>query len=268
MSQSNALNRKKTALITGASSGIGYELAQLFVRDGYDLVLVARGQQKLDQIASEFQGKFNVSVKVISKDLSLPASPEEIFTLLQRESIQVDVLVNNAGFANYGLFSETDLAVELNMMQLNMMSLTHLTKLFLNEMLKSGGGKILNIASTAAFQPGPLMAVYYATKAYVLSFSEAIANELRGSSVTVTALCPGPTETGFQKRAAIEDSKLVSGKKIMDAATVAKIGYRGLMKGKTVVIPGVKNKILAWSIRFTPRNMVTQIVRGMQEKVN
>src|SRR5207245_4278431 len=144
---------------------------------------------------------------------------------------------------------------------------THLTKLFLPGMLKNHRGKILNIASTAAFQPGPLMAVYYDSKAYVLSFSEALANELGGTGVNVTALCPGPTESGFQKRANMENSKLVSGRKIMDAATVARAGYRGLMTGKTVVIPGIRNRIIVESVRFSPRSMVTQIVSNMQERI-
>jgi uncharacterized protein len=267
MNTNNISTRPKTALITGASSGIGYELAQLFARDRYNLVLVARSADKLKQIADEFTRQFGISVKIISLDLSLPDAPEKVFSELQQEAIEIDVLVNNAGFASYGFFWETDLNAELQMMQLNMVALTHLTKLFLKEMVSRHEGKILNIASTAAFQPGPLMAVYYATKAYVLSFSEALANELQGTGVTVTALCPGPTESGFQARANMEESKLVSGKRIMDAKTVAEIGYRGLMKGETVVIPGLKNKLLALSVRFTPRNLVTTIVRSMQEKV-
>ncbi|MGB7444804.1 MAG: SDR family oxidoreductase, partial [Coleofasciculaceae cyanobacterium] len=238
-------NRPKTALITGASSGIGYELAKLFARDRYNLVLVARSEQKLVQLAEVFQDKFGIAVKVIAKDLSRPEAPEEIWAELKRESITVDVLINNAGFANYGFFAEIDTGSELKMMQLNMMALTHLSKLFLPDMLQQGYGKILNVASTAAFQPGPLMAVYYATKAYVLSLSESLANELQNSGVTVTALCPGPTESGFQARANMEESKLVSGQQIMDAQTVAQIGYRSLMSNKTVVIPGLKNKLLA-----------------------
>lgn len=149
-----------------------------------------------------------------------------------------------------------------------MVALTHLTKLFLPGMLKNHRGKILNIASTASFQPGPLMTVYYASKAYVLSFSEALANELHGTGVSVTALCPGPTQSGFQKRANMEDSKLVSGRKIMDAATVARAGYRALMAGKTVVIPGIRNKLLVETVRFSPRNMVTRVVRNMQERTH
>ena len=267
MNTTNQSNSQKTVLITGASSGIGYELTKLFAQDRYNLVLVARNESKLQEIAAELTEKFGVSVKIMIKDLSLPASPGEIFQELQTEAIIVNVLVNNAGFATYGFFAETELQPEIKMMQLNVMTLTHLTKLFLKEMLAQKAGKILNIASTAAFQPGPLMAVYYATKAYVLSFSEALANELQGTGVTVTALCPGPTESGFQAKANMESSKLVKGKQIMDAKTVALIGYRGLNSNKTVVIPGLKNKLLALSVRLTPRNLVTKLVRNMQKSV-
>lgn len=256
---------RQTALITGASGGIGYELAKLFAEDGYNVILIARNAQKLNEIAKDFEQKYRIIAKVIAKDLSIPSAPDEIFTELQQERITVNVLVNNAGFASYGLFHELDLAAQLQMLQVNIVCLTNLTHLFLKDMVKQRSGKILNLASTAAFQPGPLMAVYYATKAYVLSFSEAIANELEDTGVSVTALCPGPTESGFQQRAAMEDSKLVSGQKIMDAETVAKIGYRGLMENKTVIVPGVKNKILAESVRFTPRKLVTKLVRNMQE---
>ncbi len=258
-------NRQQTALITGASGGIGYEFAKLFAQDNYHLVLIARNEQKLQQIAEEFRQKFRIEVKIIVKDLSNPTAPAEIFTELQQAAITVDVLVNNAGFATYGFFNEIDLNTELQLLQVNILCLTHLTKLFLKDMVKQGRGKILNVASTAAFQPGPLMAVYYASKAYVLSFSEAIANELEGTGVSVTALCPGPTASGFQERAAMEDSKLVSGQKIMDAATVAKIGYQALFANQTVVVPGIKNKILSETVRFTPRKLVTKLVRSMQE---
>lgn len=253
------------ALITGASGGIGYELAKLFAGDRCHLVLVARSESKLQQIASELTEKFGVSVKVIAKDLAVPTSPEEIWQELQTAGITIDVLVNNAGYATYGLFAETELESELKMMQLNMVTLTHLTKLLLPGMLERRAGKVLNIASTAAFQPGPLMAVYYASKAYVLSFSEALANELQGTGVTVTVLCPGPTASGFQARANMENSKLVKNKAIMDAQEVAAIGYRGLNNNQTVVIPGWKNKFLALTVRFTPRNVITKIVRSMQE---
>lgn len=260
------MDSRKTALITGASSGIGYEFTKLFARDGYNLVLVARSEQQLQKLADELREKHGIAVEVIAKDLSNANTPDEIFAELQQESLTVDALVNNAGFATYGKFSEIDLNAELQEMQVNMVTLTHLTKLFLPGMLKKGWGKILNVASTAAFQPGPLMAVYYATKAYVLSFSEALAEELRGTGVTVTALCPGPTQSGFQKRANMEDSRLFRGRKVADAATVARIGYRGLMTNKTVVIPGLRNKVLAESVRFVPRKVVTRVAGNMQER--
>lgn len=263
----NQWNQGKTVLITGASSGLGYEFAKLFAQDGYNLILVARGEKPLAQLAAELSQKFNILVKILPKDLSRLEAPEEIFSAVKQEAIPVDILVNNAGFATYGFFAETDLTAELQMMQLNMVTLTHLTKLFLREMLQRQSGKILNVASTAAFQPGPLMAVYYATKAYVLSFSEALANEVKASGVSVTALCPGPTESGFQKRAAMEQSKLVSGRKIMDAATVARIAYQGLINQKTLVIPGFNNQLLTFLIRFLPRNVVTQAVRNTQARV-
>ncbi len=255
----------KTALITGASSGIGYELAKLFAHDGYRLVLVARNNDSLQRVAYEFTHAYGVPVKVIQKDLSLSRSPGEVFDELERELVCIDVLVNNAGFAAYGLFTQTDLEAALAMMHLNMISRTHLTKLFLKKMLAKGEGKILNVASTAAFQPGPLMAVYYATKAYVLSFSEALAHELRGTGVTMSVLCPGPTRTGFQQRAGMEGSKLFNWG-VMDAGRVAAIGYRGLMRSKTVIIPGLKNKLLAFSVRFCPRSLAPHIVRMMQDK--
>lgn len=248
-----------TALITGASSGIGLELARIFARQGYRVVLVARNQKRLEEIAQELRP---AEAQAIAIDLSLPGAPEEIHGKIPK----IDVLVNNAGFGVFGKFAENSIAEELNMMQLNMTALVILTKLYLPAMIAAGSGKIMNVASTAAFQPGPLMAIYYATKAFVLSFSEAIANELEGTGVTVTALCPGPTATDFQERAQLQNSRLVKGKKIMDARTVAEAGYQALMAGKTLVIPGLANKLLAQSVRFSPRSMVTKIVRRMQEE--
>ena len=231
----------------------------MFARKGYDLVLTARNRARLDELAASLQP---ARVQVIAKDLALPDAAQEI----QREVPRVDVLVNNAGYSIFGKFTELPLSDSLNIMQLNMSALVILTRLYLPGMLAAGSGRILNVASTAAFQPGPLMAIYYATKAFVLSFSEAIANELQGTGVTVTALCPGPTATGFQERARMENSGLVKGRKIMDARTVAESGYRGMLAGKTVVIPGFKNKFLVQTVRFSPRSMVTKIVRSMQEE--
>lgn len=265
---SNSSNRRQTALITGASSGIGYELTKIFAREGYDLVLIARSEQRLRQLAGEMAEQHGISALVLARDLSDPTAPDDIFADLERESVVIDVLVNNAGFADYSLFAEADLPKLLQMIQVNMVTLTHLTKLFLPGMIERGRGRVLNMASTAAFQPGPLMAVYYATKAYVLSFSEAVANELKGTPVTMTALCPGPTESGFQQRASMEDSKLVSGQKIMDAATVAEVGYQALMEGKSVAIPGLKNSLLSLVPRFLPRDVVTQLVRETQASIH
>lgn len=259
--------RKKTALITGASSGIGYELAKLFARGGFDLALVARNEQQLQAVAAELSARHGVGATVIARDLADPASPAAIHAQIDGAGVRLDALVNNAGFAAYGLFAEIPLADQVQMMQVNMLALTELTRLFLPAMLARRAGRILNVASTAAFLPGPLMAVYYASKAYVLSLSEALANELRGTGVTITALCPGPTTSGFQKRAAMEDSKLVAGK-IADAASVARAGYAGLMQGKTIVIPGARNKLPTLAPRFLPRGLVAAIVRRSQERAS
>jgi short-subunit dehydrogenase len=248
-----------TALITGASGGIGLELARIFAEQGYALVLVARTRERLEEIAVELKP---TPVQVLAKDLALVGAAEGI----HREVPKVDVLVNNAGYGVYGPFVKTPLDDELGMLQLNMTALVVLTKLYLPAMVAAKNGKILNVASTAAFQPGPLMALYYATKAFVLSFSEAIGNELEGTGVTVTALCPGPTATGFQARTKLEKSRLIKRMKVMDARTVAEAGYRGLMAGKPVVIPGLMNKLLAQSVRFSPRVLVTKIARMMQEE--
>jgi short-subunit dehydrogenase len=256
---------KQTALVTGASNGIGYELTKLLAQDGYDLVLVARSESKLQQMAQELRALHGVAVKVIAKDLGLPSAPQEIFAELQAASVHVDLLVNNAGYGMYGYFAETDLAEDLGMIQLNITALTHLTKLFLPGMIAKRQGKIMNVASTAAFQPGPLMAVYYATKAYVLSFSEALANEVEAQGITVSAFCPGPTSTGFGERAQLGQSKLFESG-VMDAASVARIGYAGWQKGQTVIVPGFKNQMLASSVRFMPRKTVVKVVRKVQDK--
>ncbi len=256
---------KKTALITGASSGIGYELAKLFARDGCDLVLVARSESKLVLLANELKSQHRISVKVLPKDLSLPGAPEEILAQLKNESIEVETLVNNAGVGTYGPFAEQQTAALLKMIQLNLVSLTHLTRLLLPAMVEKRKGRILNVASTAAFQPGPLMAVYYATKAYVLFFSEAIRNELRGTGVTVTALCPGPTRTGFQSAAGLGDSMLSRIGFRQEPGPVAEAGIRGLMRGQGIVVPGLSNKILYFLVRLVPRDWATAAVRRVQK---
>ena len=248
----------KTALITGASSGIGYELTKRFARDGCTLVLVARNAPQLAQIAEELRRSAQVTVTVIAQDLSQPTAADEIYRELQRTGLAVDILVNNAGFAVYGPFWETDAQAELQMMQVHMVTLTHLTKLCLPGMLQRQWGKILNLASTAAFVPGPRAAVYGASKAYVLSFSEALAEELRGSGVTVTAVCPGPTQTAFAARAQIADTKLFQGR-VLSAAAVAEAGYRAVMRGRPRLVMGLANKLLTFSLRVMPRPLVARL---------
>jgi short-subunit dehydrogenase len=258
------MNMAKTALITGASSGIGYELAKLFAQDGINLVLVARDESRLQKIASELSA---VQVKTIRADLSRPETPAAIYEETGRASIAIDYLVNNAGFGVSGPFADTDLDAELDLIQVNVTSVVHLTKLYLRDMLRSGAGGILNVASTAAFQPGPLMSTYYASKAFVLSFTEAIATEVRKTKVTVTALCPGPTATDFQRRARIEGIRLMKSGPfgMMSGSEVARIGYRGFFDGKVIVIPGMLNKIGIQMVRLAPRALVRQITRKLQE---
>lgn len=248
-------NRTKTVLITGASSGIGREFAGLFAADGYDLVLIARRRALLEKLKNELNDKYTVSVNIIEKDLSQLTSAEEIFKELNNRSIYIDVLVNNAGVQVYGGFQKTDLNRELELMQVNMGSLTHMTKLAVAGMLQRGSGKILNIGSTGSFAPAPLNAVYCASKAYVLNFSEGISKDLEGTGITVTTLCPGATETEFAEKAGLLNTRLFSSS-VMSAEKVAKIGYRALFKGKRLVVAGLSNKFLVFSLRFTPRMLV------------
>ncbi|MDP8982928.1 MAG: SDR family oxidoreductase [Acidobacteriota bacterium] len=247
------------ALITGASGGIGLELARVFAREGYALVLVARSEKRLQELAAELK----TETVVIANDLTRPGAAQEVFEQVR----QVDVLVNNAGFGSSGKFVEAPLDEQLGMMQLNMTALVALTGLFLPAMVKAKSGRIMNVASTAAFQPGPLMATYYATKAFVLSFSEAIHEELSGSGVTVTALCPGATETGFVERANMNDARLFKAKKPMAARAVAEAGYRGMLAGKAIVIPGLMNSLMAQSVRVSPRSVVRKIARHLNDRV-
>ena len=259
--QSNSHTRT-AALITGASSGIGYELTKRFARDGFDVVLVARDEAQLKRIRDALEGTFNVSVTVIPKDLSRPGAAAELYREVIGNDIEIDILVNNAGFNVYGPFSETSSREELEMMHVNIVALTQLTKLFLPAMLKRNSGKILNVASTAGFTPGPYSAVYCASKAYVLSFSEAIAEEVRGTGVSVTTLCPGPTNTQFADRANMRNTKIFQGR-LSSAVEVAEAGYRGLFRGRRTLIVGRANKLLIFSLRFSPRNLMTRVARAL-----
>ena len=255
----------QTVLITGASGGIGYELAKLFARDHYSLVLVARSADKLAQVATELEAH-NVTIKTIALDLAQLPAPKFLFDQLQVERISVDFLINNAGFGAYGEFAEMPIDEILGQISLNIIALTELTRLFLPSMIARRSGRIMNVASTAGFQPGPLLAVYYATKAYVISFSEAIANELHDSGVTVTCFCPGATHTGFASRAGTEKSRLFKAFGAMNAQKVALDGYRGLMQGRTLAISGAHNWLVAESTRFAPRKWVTAVSRWVAEK--
>ena len=259
---------KTTALITGASGGIGMELAKIHASKGDHLVLVARNGKKLQAIKSELESAHKINVLCIEKDLSVPGACDEVYTQVKEAGIHIQYLINNAGFGDFGFFHESDWTKTEQMMQLNMMALTRLTYLYSRDMVKQGSGKIMNVASTAAFQPGPTMAVYYATKAYVLHFSEALHNELSDKGVTVTSLCPGPTESGFQQAAAMEESKLVKGRKMPGSKEVAEFGYKAMMRGKAVAIHGMMNALMANAIRFTPRSLAVKTVRMLQDKAH
>jgi uncharacterized protein len=255
-----------TALITGASGGIGYELAKLFAREHHNLVLVARSGDKLAQVAEELK-RSGVQVKTVPLDLTDSLAPQFLFDQLQREGLTIDILVNNAGFGAFGEFATMPESEILGQISLNITALTRLTRLFLPPMLSRRSGRIMNVASTAGFQPGPLMAVYYATKAYVISFSEAVANEVHNSGVTVTCFCPGATETGFAKRAGNDTSRLFKRLGAMRADKVALDGYRALMEGRSLAISGAQNWLVAQSTRLAPRKLVTAISRWVSEKV-
>lgn len=257
----------KTALITGATSGIGYELAKLFAKDGYNLVLTARHEDRLNEVAEEFRQEGGQQVTVIAKDLMDPKAAEEIYDETRRRDIQVDVLVNNAGMGEYGMFAtETDLHKELGIIQLNLTSLVHLSKLYLKDMIQRNDGKILMLASVVSVLPNPLMAVYGATKSFVYSFSEALRNELKDTNITVTALLPGATNTDFFAKAGAEGTRAHQQAQNTDAAGVAKDGYEALMKGKDKVISGFMNKAQVAMAHFLPDEVVTANTRKLMER--
>lgn len=257
----------KTALITGASGGIGLELARICAKNKMDTILVARDENKLNELAEELKQQ-GIHAYVLPKDLSNPRAGKEVFDFCKENDFEVDYLINNAGFGDFGFFVESDWNKQEQMINLNITTLTYLTRLFLPGMVQRKFGKIMNVASTAAFQPGPTMSVYYATKAYVLHFSEAISNELEGTGVTVTALCPGATQSGFQKASAMEESKLVKGKKLPTSKEVAEYGYKAMIAGKVVAIHSVKSKLLVFGARFSPRFLVLKITRYLQDRAN
>jgi len=257
---------KPVALITGASAGIGKALCEEFARNGYDLILAARSVEKMHLHGNELKDRHGTSVTIIGTDLENPSGAQTLHDHIRQSGRTLSALVNNAGYGTYGEFKDTPLVATLGMMQVNMNSLITLTKLFLPDLL-STKGKILNVASTAAFQPGPYMAVYYATKSFVLHFSEALASELAHTGVTVTALCPGPTASDFQARAGQQASALVRRGKLASASSVAASGFRAMQRGKTLDVPGVRNALLAQSVRFAPRNLVTALSHRLNRPV-
>ena len=252
--------KPETVLITGASSGIGLELARCFAADGSRLVLVARNTSGLEKLAGDLRRDYNVEATVLTADLSLPETPGKIFSELKGRGMVVDVLVNNAGFGAHGLFSELPLQGQLEMIQVNVAALTELTGLFLPGMVERHLGGVLNVASVAGFVAGPGMAVYYATKAFVLSFTEALAGELAGTGVRVMALCPGPTETNFAKIAHAKGARLTRFAS-MSAKEVAFQGHRAFRGGRTVVVSGLRNRLLVLLVRLVPRLLIRKIVK-------
>ena len=252
----------ETVLVTGASSGIGRELARCFAADGARLILVARNRAALESLATELSKAHHGPVEIIICDLVWPRAPVQLFEHLQSDGITVDVLVNNAGFGAQGRFANLSLERQLEMLQVNVAALTHLTRLFLPGMIERRRGGVLNVASTAAFQPGPSMAVYYASKAYVLSFTEALAEEVAGTGVTISALCPGPTDTNFALAAEARFSSAFK-KAAMSAEAVAQADHRAFRRSRVVAITGWRNRLLAFSVRFAPRSLVRKITKRL-----
>lgn len=259
------MNTTQTVLITGASRGIGYDLAREFALKSYRLVLVARNGPRLCEIQEKFSTEFGIEVIILVKDLAIDGAALEIFNELEERNIVVDVLVNNAGIGDFGVFNNMQFQKISGMLHLNIVTLTELTRLFLKGMVERKQGKILNVASMAAYMPGPYMAVYFASKAYVKSFSHAIASELKGTGVTVTALCPGNTKTGFQREVGGENSNMAKLHMLTSSEYVAKAAVKALSEGKEVVIPGLINASLAMTTRLIPSRVKSRIIRRMQE---
>lgn len=253
-----------TALVTGASSGIGAALAPLFARDGWHLVLVARTVAPMQALAERLAREHGITATVLASDLAQAGAADRLAAELRSRDITVDALVNNAGFGLHGAYATTDAAEESRMLAVNVVALTELTKALLPGMLARGRGRVMNLGSVGSFVPGPLMAVYYATKAYVLSYSEALAEELAGTGVTVTALCPGLTRTGFQARAGLPAALAQASRVTADVDDVARVGYEAMMRGTRVAVPGLLNKLSITLPRFAPRRLVTRMVKRIQ----
>lgn len=255
-----------TALVTGASSGIGLDLAEILAKHGHDLILVARTGATLDRLAADLSTKYHISATPIPADLSDPTTPQRLYDDLIARNVTVDLLINNAGFGLFGPFAKQDVHRILDLIQVNITSLAALTRLFLPGMIARNRGRVMNVASTAGFQPGPYMAVYYASKAYVISFTEAVSEELRHTNVTFTALCPGPTRTNFADVAQITMTNLLNTPFVMSSMDVARYGYDAMMRGQRIAIPGPINRVVAFSNRLVPRRVATAISRRLLER--
>jgi uncharacterized protein len=254
----------QTALITGASAGIGVDLAECFAKGGYDLIVTARSELALQDVAKRINATYGVKVELINGDLGLINAGARLASEIARRGLTVDVLVNNAGFGHTGAFAAEPKDPQLGMVDLNVRALVELTHIYLPGMIAKKRGGVLNVASTAAFQPGPLMAIYYASKAFVLSFTEALWEETRGTGVHVTALCPGPTESKFHGRAGTDKTRLTKAAKPMTSMAVAQIGYNAFQSNKRVIVAGVQNKVLIAVTRLTPRAALLKVVRALQ----
>lgn len=252
-------------IITGASSGIGYEIAKLFAKDKNNLILAARNEEKLNNIKQDFEKSYGIQVIVLKLDLTVESDVDYLYEYVNKNNIIVDNLINNAGMGSFGEFYKVDCCKDLNMIKLNVYSLTKLMKLFLPDMIKRNKGGILNVASTAAFGVGPIMSVYYATKSYVLSLTESVSAELKDTNVKISALCPGPVDTEFQSRAGVKKAEITKGY-MMSADEVAYTAYKQYNKGKTIIIPGLKNKLLVQSFRFLPRKLIGLIALKLNKK--
>ncbi|MEZ0487230.1 SDR family NAD(P)-dependent oxidoreductase [Fibrella aquatica] len=263
METQNSINSGKTALITGATSGIGRELANLFAKDGYNLILVARGDDSLQQLAQSYENQFGIKTTLITKNLADDQAGQQVYDEVQQQGIKVDVLVNNAGMGEYGMFAtETDLQKEVDIIHINVIALVKLTKLFLKDMVQRNEGKILMLGSVASVIPNPLMAVYGATKSFVYSFSEALRNEIKDTNVTLTVLMPGATDTDFFNKAGAMNTKAQEKALETPAADVAKTGYDALMSGKDKVVHGVANKASVAMAHLLPDSAVTSSARS------
>ncbi len=258
---------KNYVLITGGTSGIGLELAKLFADDGYSLIIVARDEKELSTTAAELKQQYNADVITISKDLFYPGNAFELYDEIKSQNLNVEILVNDAGQGVYGEFVDTDINREINIINLNITSLVVLTKQFVKDMVEEGSGKVLNLASIAGTVPGPLQSVYHGTKAFVLSFSEAIRNELKDTGVSVTALLPGATDTDFFNKADMEQAKIVAEGKLASPADVAKDGYKALMEGDDKIITGFKNKMQVAMSNIMPDATSAEMMRKQQEPV-